>query len=152
VPSISFEPPRALTAAERSILGFVIEANADHREALRALLRGSKVTTVCSCGCGSLTLTVDQTATPGGVEVPRSGPLPGEAVWKIDGMIVSATLWIGTDGASLDIESLEPPTRWPRLDELQVAQYETVVLGPGWTRETLTNFSSVHEGEATGDR
>ena len=49
---ILFDPPRAPTPEERAILEFVIEANPDHRDTVRALLGETKVTSLCGCGCG----------------------------------------------------------------------------------------------------
>jgi len=129
---IVFDPPRDLTDEERSILDFVIEANPDHQDTLRALFRDTKVTRVCSCGCGSPSLSIDRSA------VERHAltwgiQLPGEVVAKIEGTIWTAMLFIAheredDDGdASLEFNhwgTEAGATRLPHPDELEVARFQ----------------------------
>lgn len=132
------------------ILDFVVEANPEHQPLLRALLRDTKVTALCPCGCGSPNLTVDQAVSSRGIGVLPS-PLPGEAAWKIDGLITTAMLFIDSEGASLEINHAGGPHirpgRWPRIDELEVARWEPV---PGSSGHRLANFSSDDERPMRG--
>jgi hypothetical protein len=84
MPAVAFEPPRELTSAERTILDFLIEANIEHRDTLRRLLRDSKVTGLCSCGCESPKLTIDEQVASAVTALPNK--LPEEAAAKVDGL------------------------------------------------------------------
>jgi hypothetical protein len=137
-------PPRDLTPSERAILDFVINANLEHRDAVRTLLGDTKVGAVCGCGCGSPRLTTDESALDTVDVLPDV--LPYEAVAKIGDSIVFARLHFGVDrrGASLEVDWYGPsddqPTRLPRIDELEIARWK-----PRGSGRSLLNFGSEDE-------
>jgi hypothetical protein len=114
------DPPRDLTLGERAILDVVIEANPDHRDALRSLFRDSKVETLCPCGCGGFGLTIN-----GSPPQTLQRRLAGEAAATVDGVYFDAMLSIAEDGAELDFNWYckhdKRPGHLPRPDELKVA-------------------------------
>lgn len=143
-PDLVFDPPRELTPEERVILDFVIDANPEHRDALRAFFLEAKVTDVCRCGCGSPALMVDPSTTIDLQSVPEK--LPGEAAAKVQGVALTVMLFVGNDppGGYLELVWSLPnedrPGRLPHADELEIAVWEPISGSPRSYR--LTNFDT----------
>ena len=96
------------------MLDVVIDANPEHRDALRALFADTRVTSVCACGCGSPDLATDYAVVDPSLRTWRS-PLPGQAAAKVDGVVVIAVLFdAGEEGALLDL-TWHPTTTGPTV-------------------------------------
>ena len=132
--------PRDLTEQERGILDFILGQEWEGAHGVRAMLRETRVTGMCSCGCGSIELSVDPEAPT--EEFTTPSPVPAEAVARVDGKIVGFFLFINDDGGYLDFvwycDPEERPGRLPRLDELQIPEWRGAEPGSG----VLTNFDS----------
>lgn len=137
------DPPRALTYEERGVLDFILNQNFEGREEVQAALRESKAEGTCSCGFGSIDLTIGE---PPARPAWRGGKVPAEAVAKVEGYVVAAMLFVHFDdpirGALLELVwSMDDPRdhpRLPRLEELEVPRLEPVPgVSSGWR---LVNF------------
>jgi hypothetical protein len=71
--------PRALTLAEREVLEFLLSGPVDSHE-LRAQAANAFVAGVCSCGCASVTLVVDEGAPRARLEGPEVLPAGGAEI------------------------------------------------------------------------
>jgi hypothetical protein len=124
----TFDPPRDLTPEERGILDFIIEANPECREALRARFAGTRVISVCPCGCGGSDLTANESA----LEI--DGELR-QAVAQVDGVVFMATLFPAVEAAGMDFDWFcdddQRPGRLPRATELEIARWQSLPPSEG---------------------
>jgi hypothetical protein len=110
--------PRALTVSERAILDFILDQEWEGAEQVRSMLRQTRASPGCSCGCGSLDLTVVAPGEP----VRSRSPVPAEATAFFDGHPFIALLFVDDESAHLEFVWYgEPAERLPRPDELAPA-------------------------------
>jgi hypothetical protein len=106
--------PRELTVQERGVLDFILEQEWDGVERARQMLRDTRVTDMCDCGCGSLELSVK--AKEGEEARFRSRvPVEGHAEMRPDGQGVGVALLIEDKRAIVELiwYSDDEPARIP---------------------------------------
>jgi hypothetical protein len=77
--------PRPLTPAERGVLEFILAQEWHGAEQVRTMLRNTRASIGCDCGCGSLDLTVEPLEEPLSVR----WPVPAEAFARGDELSLS---------------------------------------------------------------